>query len=142
MSPPPILVADTADSFQLLSQGVVSTLVFSHVASMAEARQALQPDTPLVVCGCHFDDGRMYDLLRYMKASSALRGVPFMAIRVLEGELEDALYESVKIATRALGGDSFVDLYRWQRLYGEAEAAHRLTQRIVSLAGTHNPGST
>ena len=138
---PPILVADSADAFQLLSESVVSTFVFRHVATMAEARQALQSDTPLVVCGCHFDEGRMYDLLRYMKATPPLSDVPFMAIRALEGELEDALYESVKIATRALGGDSFVDLFRWQRIYGEADAAHRLTQRILSLAGAQGTRS-
>ena len=90
-----------------------------------------------MVCGCHFDEGRIYDLLRYVKADPALAQVPFMAVRCVEGELlDDALYESVKIAVRALGGHTFVDLLRWQRRWGAAEASHRLTALVESLAGS------
>ena len=45
------------------------------------------------------------------------------------------MYESVKIATKALGADGFIDLYRWRMRYGEAEAFHRLTRSIDALAG-------
>jgi hypothetical protein len=96
----------------------------------------MEPPPALVVCGCHFDEGRMYDLLRHMKATPELARVPFMAVRCVEGDmaLDDALFESVKIAVRALGGNAFVDLLRWQRRHGEAEAAHRLTQLVQDLA--------
>jgi hypothetical protein len=76
----------------------------------------------------------MYDLLRHLKGAPELRSVPFMAVRCIEGELEDALYESVKIAVRALGGNAFVDLLRWQRRWGPAEASHRLTHLVQTLS--------
>lgn len=137
----PIVVADTLEAFGLLKQSVASSYALEHAASVREAATLVTPETPLVICGCHFDEGRMYELLRHLKARPELQGVPFMAIRAVEGELDDTLYESVKIAIRALGGDSFVDLFRWQRRYGEAEAAHRLTQRIEALAGAPQTGS-
>jgi CheY-like chemotaxis protein len=137
----PIVVADSQEAFDLLKQSVVSSFMLEHAPTLRQAATLVTPDTALVICGCHFDDGRMYELLRHLKARPELQGVPFMAIRAMEGELDDTLYESVKTAVRALGGDSFVDLFRWQRRYGDAEAAHRLTQRIEALAGAPQTGS-
>lgn len=133
---PPVVVADTPEAFDRLQQSVTAPFRFVAAPTYASARQLIQPDTALVVCGCHFDDGHMYDLLRFMKARPELKDIPFLAIRILEGELDDTIYESVKIATRALGANGFIDLFRLQRQHGEAEANHRLTQRILALAGS------
>jgi len=131
---PPIIVADTGTSVDVLRDSLQGAYSLACAQTMAQAQRLVLPETPLVLCDCQFDDGRMYDLLRYMKATPALSTVPFMAIRVREGKLDDAMYESVKIATRALGANGFVDLFRWQLRYGEAEARHRLTQCIEALA--------
>jgi hypothetical protein len=131
---PRIVVADTPDSVQAFRAALTTPLPLVCVGTFEEARRALEPTPALVICGCHFDEGRMYDLLRLMKASPGLQRVPFMAVRCLEGELDDALYESVKIAVRALGGNAFVDLLRWQGRWGVPEASHRLTQLVHTLA--------
>jgi hypothetical protein len=135
MSPPaPILVADQPDAFRAFRAALASSHPLVHVETVEQARAALAGGCVLVVCGCHFDEGRMYDLLRHLKATPELRTLPFLAVRCVEGELlDDALYESVKIAVRALGGSAFVDLLRWQRRWGEAEASHRLTLLVDRL---------
>lgn len=133
-TPTRILVADNADSFEVLRSALTSAIPLVHARTLDEARTMLDPPPRLVVCGCHFDEGRMYDLLRHLKATAALRNVPFVAVRCMEGELDDTLYESVKIAVRALGGNAFVDLLRWQRRWGAPEAAHRLTHLVQTLA--------
>lgn len=131
-----ILIADTPDGVAAFHRALTASFEVIAVHSLDEAKKGLGEAPSVVVCGCHFDEGRMYDLLRYLKATTGLAGVPFMAVRCVEGELalDDALYESVKIAVRALGGNAFVDLLRWQRRYGEAEAGHRLTALVESLA--------
>jgi CheY-like chemotaxis protein len=130
-----ILVADNAESFAVLRAALTSTFTLNRVATVDEAKRALADPTSLVICGCHFDEGRMYDLLRHLKATPGLEDLPFVTVRCVEGELlDDALYESVKIAVRALGGNSFVDLLRWQRRWGTEEASHRLTQLLETLA--------
>jgi len=134
---PRILVADSPDAYQAFRAALTSSFALVHAASFEEAKQALDPAPTLVVCGCHFDEGRMYDLLRHLKATRGLDRIPFMAVRCVPGELlDDALYESVKIAVRALGGNAFVDLLRWQRRWGTAEASHRLTHLVQTLAAT------
>ncbi|TWO71779.1 hypothetical protein FN976_09220 [Caenimonas sedimenti] len=131
---PHVLVADAPEAVDVFRRALTAPFELVPVENLDAAKAALQAGPALVVCGCHFDEGHMYDLLRHMKAAPALAGTPFMAIRSLEGELDDALYESVKIAVRALGGNAFVDLLRWQRKYGPAGAGHRLTQLVASLA--------
>ena len=137
----PILLADTPEGVAAFRRALTTTLPLVSASSIDEARALLDPPPAVVVCGCHFDEGRMYDLLRHLKATHALAKVPFMAVRCVEGDmaLDDALYESVKIAVRALGGNAFVDLLRWQRKHGEAEAAHRLTQLVETLAQNPQP---
>ncbi|HEX7889020.1 MAG TPA: hypothetical protein VF522_06630 [Ramlibacter sp.] len=132
---PRILVADSAEAHAAFRAALSSSFELVYAASFEDAKKALDPAPALVVCGCHFDEGRMYDLLRHLKATHGLTRVPFMAVRCVPGELlDDALYESVKIAVRALGGNAFVDLLRWQRRWGTAEASHRLTHLVQTLA--------
>ena len=128
-----VLVADAPDSVAAFRRALTAPLDVLSASTLDEAKAALAEHPDVVICGCHFDEGRMYDLLRHIKAQPALARVPFVAVRCLEGELDDALYESVKIAVRALGGNAFVDLPRWQRKYGESDAGHRLTALIESL---------
>lgn len=133
-APATVLLADTPEGTEAFRRALTSTFTLVPVHTLDQARRALQDPPAVVVCGCHFDEGAMYDLLRHMKATASLAQVPFMAVRAIEGELDDTLYESVKIAVRALGGDAFVDLMRWQRKYGEAEAGHRLTKLLEQMA--------
>ena len=136
-SAPRILVADHAEAFAAFRKALASNHALAHVETLEQAKAALSADCALVVCGCHFDEGRMYDLLRHMKATTELRQLPFLAVRCVEDELlDDTLYESVKIAVRALGGNAFVDLLRWQRRWGPAQASHRLTHLVQTLAAT------
>jgi hypothetical protein len=129
-----ILVADLPDSFEVFRRALTSAFELTHAATFDDAKSALMDPPALVVCGCHFDEGRMYDLLRFLKAAPGLDHIPFIAVRCVPGELlDDALYESVKIAVRALGGNAFVDLLRWQRRWGAVEASHRLTQLVQTL---------
>jgi hypothetical protein len=131
----PIVVADSAAAIERV-RGTLAVIPFGQVVAntLPEAKAAVTPETPLVICGCHFDDGRMYELLRHLKACPALAGIPFLSVRVLAGELDDAMYESVKIATRVLGGNGFIDLFRWRQLYGEAEADRQFAERVAELA--------
>ena len=137
--PPPIVVADEPLAMPLIQQHLPAGFRLSHASTLEAAKALVKAETPLVLCGCHFDDGRMYDLLRWMRASPPLKHVPFLAVRMLEGQLDDAIYESVKIAVDAVGGDGFIDLYRWQLRYGDQSAGQRLAQRVDALLRGEDP---
>jgi CheY-like chemotaxis protein len=131
---PRILVADDTESIAIFREALTTSYELLPATTLKEARAVVTQSPDLVVCGCHFDEGRMYDLLRFLKAAPGMERIPFLAVRCVEDQLlDDALYESVKIAVRALGGNAFVDLLRWQRRFGAAEASHRLTRLVDSL---------
>lgn len=130
----PIVLAESGDALRQLKTMLHGTWPLKPVASVDEAKLAITPATPAVLCGCHFDEGGVYDLLRWLRAQPALSQVPFLTTRVLEGELDDAMYESVKIATAALGGNGFVDLRRWEQRHGPQEAARLFAERVKALA--------
>ncbi len=141
-SAPPILVADTPESIAAFRQALASPHRVITATTMEKAKAGLADGPALIVCGCHFDEGRMYDLLRHAKAGEHTRHIPFLAVRCVAGELmDDTLYESVKIAVRALGGNAFVDLLRWQRRCGAAEASQRLTHLVDTLVSATPPDS-
>src|SRR4051812_25640246 len=99
-----IVIADTPEGVAAFRRALsTTTLPLASATTVKEVRPLLQAPVALVVCGCHFDEGRMYDLLRQLKANAGLAKVPFIAVRCVEGDmaLDDALYESVKIAVRA-----------------------------------------
>jgi len=138
-----ILVADHAEGFGVFRDALVSAHDLVHADTFEQAQDALVHRPALVICGCHFDEGRMYDLLRHLKSLPGQANTPFLAVRCQRGELllDESLYESVKIAVRALGGNGFVDLLRWQQRWGVAEASHRLTQLVEKLL-TASPDET
>lgn len=141
MFPTRILIADTPESVEICRPCLTGPFALVQAGTLDEATHELRGRIDMVVCGVHFDEGRMYDLLRHLKRSPRLERLPFVAVRCLEGELEfdGALRESVKIAVKALGGNAFVDLLRWQREYGAHEAGRRFTELLQQLTVKNGP---
>lgn len=91
-----------------------SRIVGSHVRitfvnALAAARDVLRTNANLamVICGVHFDDSRMYDLLDYARRERP--DVSFLSVRILEAELPRASREGVELAMRMAGAAAFVD---------------------------------
>jgi hypothetical protein len=74
------------------------------------AKEVARDNIDVILCGLHFDDSRMFDLLRFVKADPALRAIPFLCIKTLKGKVEPTFDESIRIATKALGAVGFFDL--------------------------------
>lgn len=105
-----------------------------EVHTLDEAISQLQPGLDLIICGIHFDDSRMFDLLRLAKATPTTREVPFLCYRDLDTRLPQTLVEGMEIATRAGGAVGFVDLVTLKTRFGVKRADERLRQMILKLA--------
>lgn len=93
-----------------------------------EAEAALRAGVVMVVCGAHFDDGRMFDLLRLVKGDPAYAKIPFIPVLGRLPANSSAMAQSIRNATAALGADGFVDISRLERRMGEQEMADKLRQ--------------
>ena len=76
-----VLVADTPEGDRRLA-AILAGCELKFVRTLDEARRALKDDGfDLVLIGVHFDDSRMFDLLRYMRANPGKPGRSVVCMR-------------------------------------------------------------
>ncbi|HEX8883773.1 MAG TPA: hypothetical protein VF797_04730 [Noviherbaspirillum sp.] len=78
--------------------------------SLPEAQSALTQEVHMIACGVHFDDGRMFDLLKHVKADEALRAIPFWGVLRDEGMLSSAITRGIRTAMKTLGANGLFNL--------------------------------
>ena len=83
----------------------------TFVRTMEEAIRHLRHGWfQLVVIGLHFDESRMFELLRYVRGQPMYKDVPVVCVQGIEFLLSDAVLKNIDVAVKALGGTAFVDL--------------------------------
>jgi CheY-like chemotaxis protein len=132
---PKVLIAEVASVVPVVEAAWGGYFNLTYCTTMSEALQLLQEPFDVIVCGTHFADSHMFDLLRHAKATSQSRDIPFLCIRVSDGELDATAFQSISMAATAMAAAGFVDLNRWRREYGFEEARIRLRQLVFDLAG-------
>lgn len=116
-----ILVADVPAG-QATLRNVMGDGVELVFATTVDAALRALPDADMVVCGIHFDDSRMFDLLRLCQADPHCRRKPIVCFRDLDSALAPTLFESLDIAGKALGATTFVDLFALKEKFGISQA--------------------
>jgi hypothetical protein len=102
----------------------------TFVGSVDEAQKCLG-EFSLILINVHFEDGRMFDLLRYAKAGPDTRTIPFLCIQTAREQLPASSLHGVQIALDMLGAEPLVQLSDWQAKLGDDAAFERL-RRLVA----------
>lgn len=131
-----ILAADVPQGIQTLRNVLTAEAEIVVASTMEEAMSLLKGGADLIVCGIHFDESRMFDLLRVAKADPATRPIPFLCFRDMESELAQPVLESLQIACNALGAVAFVDLFQLRSVYGVREAHERFRHMLLGQMPT------
>jgi response regulator RpfG family c-di-GMP phosphodiesterase len=124
-----ILIADLPEPAEFVRQALrlEYTPVCVHAFDNAlEAAETTQFD--LIICGLHFDESRMMELLWKVKQLPQYENVPFLCIRALAAHPETT--ESVKTVHAALGAAGFVELANM-----DEESANNLRSEVEKLIG-------
>jgi len=100
--------------------------------TLSEAISSLHRDVESIVCEIHFDDSRMFDLLRLAKADPATREIPFVCFRDMDSHLAPPFLESLQIACKALGAVAFIDLFDLKARYGTKQADARFREILTN----------
>jgi hypothetical protein len=104
-----------------------------NCVTLAEAQAALSADLALIACGVHFDDGRMFDLLKLVKADPQLAAIPFWGILRDEGLLSSAITRGIRTAMKSMGANGLFNLSQLdpsrdeETVYRELRSALRLS---------------
>jgi DNA-binding NtrC family response regulator len=103
------------------------------VHTIRDALKALaEHEFALVLIGMHFDDSRMFDLLREVRAGGRNREVPVLCYRLRPLAFSALGTEALEAAVEALGGRAFVDLSAQE----QRSADRALGELIASLTGS------
>ncbi len=105
-----ILVADVPElDSRLISLLPGEELYF--VRSLDEAVRALErADLRLLVTSVHFDDSRMFDLLRQVRLEGRQRSIPILCVREHGLGIPAASTHTLEATCRALEANAFLDL--------------------------------
>jgi CheY-like chemotaxis protein len=121
-----ILVADGDADSRL--QSILQGCELAYARTLEEAAHAaLKRGFDLIVIDMHFDDSRMFDLLRYLRSEERLAGTPVICMRTHRFEWASITGEGLEIAVKALGGQAFIDLAK----FGTDAEADLQVRRII-----------
>jgi PleD family two-component response regulator len=121
-----ILVADHSDvrlSAILTGHDVV------FVRTLDEAKSALGGRVfDLVAISVHFDESRMFDLLRFVRWQERHRATPVVCLLTMDFMRHAIAAEGLEIAVKALGGTAYLDL----KSIGNAEARSAIDELLTA----------
>ena len=115
-------------------------LDFLPVHSLRHAKALLQANAAsisLIACGVHFDESRMFDLLRYARES--FPQIPFVCCRVLETRVSRMFIEATALSATNLGAVTFFDLPARADAVGMVAAEQEL-RAVLLGAARRRPG--
>jgi hypothetical protein len=105
-----ILVADVPELDARLAE-VLGGSELCFVRTVDEALRALaQEDFDLLVISVHFDDSRMFDLLREARTDARSKGIPIVCVREPGLGFTAISSHTLEVTCRALDANVFLDL--------------------------------
>ena len=124
-----ILVADGDRRLSEILAG--HELVLAH--ALEEAQRAIERSQfDMIVVSVHFDDSRMFDLLRYLQASGCHGNRPLVCVRSQRFTSPAISIEGLEIATKALGCTLFLDLTWYADDANGRSAVRQLLEHLLS----------
>jgi hypothetical protein len=125
-----VLVADVP-AVQPRVTGVLAQERLFFVHTLAAALRALAgEDFDLVLIGMHFDDSRMFDLLREVRSGSRNSAVPVLCYRMRPLAFMAVSTQVIEVTVKALGAQGFADLAG----YATEEEGNVALARLVAAA--------
>jgi CheY-like chemotaxis protein len=103
-----VLIADTGDA---RLSGILAGHSLSCVRTLDEAKAMLAGrNFDLAVISVHFDESRMFDLLRHIRGQERHRATPVVCVLTVDFARHAVAAEGLEIAVKALGGTAYLDL--------------------------------
>lgn len=128
-----ILVASTPDGQHRAQQALSQKYDLQFVSTVREAESLLTDyghgAFDLIICGIHFDDSRIFELLEFVRHTDDFDNLPFLVIQAQHGDM--SVMASVKSTAQTLGACGFVELQNLQ----PAEANKRLKEAVKEAFG-------
>jgi hypothetical protein len=105
-------------------------LVFCH--TLEDAQAAIHGQVGIMVCGVHFAQGAVFELLQFVRSNPVSTQVPFFVMLDTAGRYNysPAIVHGLRAAAKALGATGFIDLSALVEKAGREEAIEILRRGI------------
>lgn len=123
-----------------LAQSIIGNTiqtVFCHTLEQAQA--SLDHTIGSVVCGVHFDNGKVFDYLRHVRARPDTSDTPVFILLGSGSRYSPSIIHGMRRAAEVLGVTSFTDLTRLTDKFGHEHAFEILRQRLRDLRRRQQP---
>lgn len=130
-----ILVADVPQLDARLARVLAGERLY-FVRTVDEAIRALHDeDFDLLLISVHFDDSRMFDLLRQVRLDGRNKGIPIVCVREPALGFTAISSHTLEVTCRALDANAFIDLAKVNH-EAERDAVLRATvEQLLSKDG-------
>ncbi len=128
-----ILLAVSTPELHTLMINILNKHRLCIVTTVDQAIDAFHPDLDLIICGLHFDLGRMYEVLRCAKYSTKVKDKPFLCVQLTGGILPYGVFKSMECAFNLLGGDLLVQVDKWRIELGDEAAFAKLREVVETI---------
>ncbi|HEV2608635.1 MAG TPA: hypothetical protein VGU61_00090 [Noviherbaspirillum sp.] len=134
MKPKTILIAEEPHMISALRLALGDAFDITDSTSFADAAYQIEiKHFDAILCGLHFDEGRMFDLLNLVKTQEGTKDIPFVCINALNTALSDAVIRVVEVAANATGTHSFIEFSKWRKELGDEAACAKLREYVADL---------
>lgn len=127
------LVIAVREVDKLLTQEILGTefdVVFCH--TLEDVHTAIDEHVGMVVCGVHFAQGAVFELLQFVRSNPVCKQVPFFVMLDTAGRYNysPAIVHGLRAAAKAMGATGFTDLSALVEKTGREEAIEILRRGI------------
>jgi hypothetical protein len=105
-----VLVAIRPEDAELMRRVFGDEFDLVACATLADAKDRITDELEMIACGVHFDDGRMFELLKWVKEDPRLAHIPFWGILRDEGLLSLAITRGIRTAMKSMGANGLFNL--------------------------------
>lgn len=113
--------------------------VFCH--SLEQAQASLDHTIDSVVCGVHFDNGKVFDYLRHVRSRADTRHLSVFILLGAGSRYSPSIIHGMRRAAEVLGATAFTDLTHLTHKFGREQAFEILRQGLRDAQGRKAPAS-
>jgi CheY-like chemotaxis protein len=125
-----VLVADAPDGAQLISNALRGAAGVMPVSTGDEAIDRAR-EADLLALSIHFNNSRIFDVIRMTKSDPKTRYIPLLCFRSQERDIPLRVLEALNLAQSLFGHIDFLDVAAVRRLQGEDEALRILRAALL-----------
>lgn len=138
-STPRLLICTVPEMVDAAVGGLAQHYACTITVSVSDACSHLDVVPDAILCNLHFDDGRLFDFLSFVRTHPNGRAVPFIVSQSRE-MLTPSMIKGIEAASRSIGIEAFIEVYRWRQEFGADGADDRVREVIDAVIGTRRAG--